>query len=273
MDSCLPADHMPPAFECMPLGSFIAKLRALASAIVFARSTCVPLFIVWLNELGVWATPYRTLFDISALPEWVNLQDAPFIPNTLWDTPPLITNPPQLEYYAQSLGEKRPIRIKASGQVVPETDALFIRALRCIQPSPTLTQAITDIFSQILGYTLVGVHIRYIPGSTATYYSPPAAFWTAMAAEPANTLFYVASDDDEMRRDAMLRFQGRVIVGYETLQPANEPDGNYQTALDFFALGRCTKIIGTYAGTFGQLAAQHAGIPWSPALAENLPTL
>jgi hypothetical protein len=251
---------LPPTIEIMPQGGFAARLRAAASAITFADQEHAPLAITWVNELNIFAAPAALLFDLSALPYWVAVQDALTPPDSIWGTARRIERQEDFPYYLQTLGWRRPIRVISGVALVQD----FTDSLRLFQPAPEIATLRTQVFSQIMGRTLVGVHIRAAGGTQTTYYSPPAAFWSAMAAAIAadpSTLFYVASDTQAERTEALARFPDHVVLGFASLLGRNDPFGSFQDAVDFFCLTACTKVLCSYGAGFGQLAAQYAGVP------------
>lgn len=252
---------VPPAVEVMPKGGLSARLRVLASALVVAESQQAPLTVVWTAEHNTFAAPTSLLFDLTALPYWATVIDLFTLPDSLWDTARQIDRPDQFPYYLQTLGWRRPIRVKSSAPLANS----YTDALRLIRPSAELVALRTSIFSQVVGKTLIGVHLRASGSPETAYYSPPAVFWNAMTTILAinpDTLFYVASDTQGERDEAIRRFPGQVLLGFATLLGRNDPYGSVQDAVDFFCLAECSKILGSYGSGFGELAAEYAGIPF-----------
>jgi hypothetical protein len=131
----------------------------------------------------------------------------------------------------------------------------------CIQlfkPAAPIDEAVNAALGQIIGRTVIGVHYRK---GLATL-SPPTAFWAAMAAAPSNALFYLASDDPAFVEAAVLQFPGQTTVGFKQAKDANNPEGNEQAAIDFFALAKTTMILGSAGSGFGGLAATYGGISY-----------
>lgn len=251
---------LPPTIEVMPQGGFAARLRATASAITFAEQEHAPLGIAWTNELNIFAAPAALLFDLSTMPYWVTIQDILTPPDSIWATARRITATEDFFYYLQTLGWRRPIRVISGVALVQD----FTDSLRLFQPAPEIAALRTQVFNHIIGRTLVGVHIRAAGRNETTYYSPPAAFWSTMAATIAadpSVLFYVASDTQAERAEALMRFPDNVVLGFASLLGRNDPFGSFQDAVDFFCLAGCTKVLCSYGASFGQLAAQYAGVP------------
>ena len=249
---------LPPTIEVMTQGGLSARLRATASAIAFAATEQAPVAISWVNQLNIFAAPAALLFDLTGIPYWATVTDLLTPPDSIWDTARQIDRQEQFPYYLQTLGWRRPIRLKTCVPLVSE----YIDYLRLIAPAPDIAALRAQIFSQIIGRTLIGVHIR--AAGTDPMAAPPAAFWTAMesiiTADPT-ALFYVASDTQSVREETAMRFPGRTLLGFASLLGRNDPYGSFQDAVDFFCLAGTSKILGTAGSGFGQLAAEYAGIP------------
>lgn len=251
---------LPPTIEVMPQGGLSARLRATASAIAFAATQQAPVAISWVNQLNIFAAPAALLFDLTGIPYWATVTDLLTPPDSIWDTARQIDRQEQFPYYLQTLGWRRPIRVKTGAALIPD----YIDYLRLIAPAPDIAALRAQVFGQIIGRTLIGVHIRAGTDPMAAN-TIPAAFWTAMeailAADPA-ALFYVASDTQSVREEAAMRFPDHILLGFASLLGRNDPYGSFQDAVDFFCLAGTSKILGTPGAGFGQLAAEYAGIPF-----------
>lgn len=261
----LPADRIPAPFECRAMGGFSSRLRVLASAIAWAILRLrTYVHILWMAELDIFAAPATSVFDLSTLPYWIRIQDSPYLPHTGWLTARPIQSSDDMEAYVEVMGD-RPLRIQSGKQFIG--NMFLTECMRIFKPAPSVEDAVQAAFNQIIGRTLVGVHYRK---GTATQ-SPQTAFWAAMGAAVAadpSTLFYVAADDPSFVEAAQLRFPFQTTVGFKQAKDANNPEGNEQAAIDFFALARTTRILGSAGSGFGQLAAQYGGIEYLELLAQ-----
>jgi hypothetical protein len=252
----LPVDHTPAPLECRVTGGFSSRLRAMASAAAWAvmrLNTTVQ--ILWMPELGVFGAPASILFDMAAIPYWFQIQNAPFLPHTGWLTARQITSEDAMNAYVE-VAAGRPLRLIAGTQFA---QTMFMNeCCRLFKPGPSILEAVDAAFGQIIGRTVIGVHYR---GYLAAV-SPREAFWAAMRAEPENALFYVASDDPAFVEAAVLQFPGQVTVGFKQAREPNNPEGNEQAAIDFFALARTTKILGSVGSGFGELAAAYGAFSY-----------
>jgi len=106
----------------------------------------------------------------------------------------------------------------------------------------------------------VGVHIRRGDHTKAKQFSPLSAFINAMDAEPADTVFVVATDSANERMTINEQYKGRVWFPAETLSRMTQK-GMEGAVLDFIALSRCKKILGSYNSSFSELAAMYGDVP------------
>ncbi len=258
----LPADYTPFPLECRANGGFSSRLRVLASAAAWAITRLnTTVHILWMAELNIFGAPASSLFDMDAIPYWFQIEDAPFLPHTGWLQARLIQTQDDMEAYTETMGS-RPIRIVASSQFAQTM--IVTECARMFKPAASIEAAINTAFGQIIGRTVIGVHYRK---GTATQ-SPATAFWTAMESViDTNALFYIASDDPSFVEAAQLRFPGQTTVGFKQAKEPNNPEGNEQAAIDFFALARTARIFGSAGSGFGELAAQYGGIDYTSILA------
>lgn len=254
----LPADHTPVPLECQVTGGFSSRLKALGSAVAWALMKLnTTVNILWLPELNVFAAPASAVFDMEAVPYWIRIQDAPFLPHTGWLAARPILSQDSMEAYTEVAAGK-PLCIRSGTQFIGQM--YLATCLQIIKPAAAIDEAVNAALGQVIGRTVIGVHYRK---GLATL-SPPAAFWAAMAASPPNALFYLASDDPAFVEAAVLQFPGQTTVGFKQAKDANNPEGNEQAAIDFFALARTTVILGSAGSGFGELAAVYGGISYTP---------
>jgi hypothetical protein len=254
----LPADRPPVPLECQVTGGFSSRLKALGSAVAWAvMKLNTTLNILWLPELDVFAAPAASVFDLSDLPYWICIQDAPFLPHTGWLAARPILSEDAMNAYAEVAAGK-PLCITSGTQFMGQM--YLTPCIQLFKPAAPIDEAVNAALGQIIGRTVIGVHYRK---GLATI-SPPTAFWAAMAAAPPNALFYLASDDPAFVEAAVLQFPGQTTVGFKQAKDAGNPEGNEQAAIDFFALGRTTMILGSAGSGFGELAAVYGGISYIP---------
>lgn len=258
----LPSDYTPLPLECQANGGFSSRLRVLASAAIWALTRLnTTVQVLWMAELNVFGAPASILFDMDAIPDWFRIHDAPFLPHTGWLSARLILTQDDMESYTETMGN-RPLRIVASAQFAQSM--LITECIRMFKPAASIEGAVNAALGQVIGRTVIGVHYR----KGTEKQSPATSFWAAMTvALDSNTLFYLASDDPSFVEAAQLRFPGQTTVGFKQAKEPNNPEGNEQAAIDFYALARTTRILGSAGSGFGELSANYGGIEYIPILA------
>ena len=108
----------------------------------------------------------------------------------------------------------------------------------------------------------IGVHIRITDNVVSIQSSPLENFTNMMDAEikkNANTKFYVASDDDEVKENLKSKYPNRIITLMDDTD-RNSLEGMKFAVLDLFCLSKTNKIIGSVGSSYSQIAAEIGGI-------------
>ena len=108
----------------------------------------------------------------------------------------------------------------------------------------------------------IGVHIRRTDNVVSIQSSPLENFTNMMNAEikkKANTKFYVASDDDEVKESLKSKYPNRIITLMDDTD-RNSLEGMKFAVLDLFCLSKTNKIIGSVGSSYSQIAAEIGGI-------------
>jgi len=153
------------------------------------------------------------------------------------------------------LGKDGPLWIKSHQIFYKKGAPEWFSTLRSLKIRPEILDQAT------IGAGTIGVHIRRTDHVKAIQNSLSTAFWAKMGAYPADTIFYVASDLDTEREEAIRRFGDRVRIGPKVLLGRNSPDGCRDAFLDMVCLSKCSEIIGSYASSFGEMAAALGNVP------------
>jgi hypothetical protein len=194
------------------------------------------------------------------IPEWMTVTDEI---NINFPVPEILSMNEWSAYYEEAKHSDS-IMFKSYGVFYKKSEEQWIRMLQLLKPSPIISEVATNIFSKVT-YPIVGVHIRRTDHSKAISESPSYSFWETMAAEPTNTIFYVASDSNEERLIAIEKFPGRVIALNITSNgfSRNHPYGIICAMIDLYCLSKCSKIIGSYCSSFSEVAGWWGRIPLS----------
>ena len=244
--------------ELLPVAGLANRLRAIASAICGAEDMGRPLTVAWIQEYRIFRGRPEQLFDVKALP--FTLVDSGF-----GGPPPYpyreCLSPSDWEKYKEK-DPYKPIYIKSYGRFHQSDPARWVRALQSIRPSAILREALQSYFATLPVQTtqLIGVHIRRTDNRKAIQFSPTEAFLTTMRAYPADTHFYLATDDPLERDLIRQAFPGRIHTGATNLNRATE-EGGIHAFFDFLCLARCSEIIGSAGSSFSECAAFYGGRP------------
>ncbi len=127
-------------------------------------------------------------------------------------------------------------------------------------PVEPLAQAIDAICQRWQNCPCVGVHIRRTDHEIAIQNSPTEAFIEAIESEiqaRENTHFYLACDDMMEKQTILRRFGSQRIITQENI-PLNRDslEGIWYACIDFFALSRTEKILGSYSSSFSDEASE-----------------
>jgi hypothetical protein len=150
------------------------------------------------------------------------------------------------------------ITIKSYGHFHQSDGARWLRYFRGIRPNEETVKKLDTIFA---GKKAVGIHIRRTDNIHSIKGSPTTAFFEVMDKYPSSTLFYVATDDIKERYALLNRYPGRLLLRATLCLERHTLEGVQGAVLDFFALARCTEILGSVSSSFSELAGMYSGIP------------
>jgi hypothetical protein len=221
------------------------------------------LVVSWPSEFNVHTAPFEFLFSKGSLPAWVRIEDGRLQPHSGWNTAKSILTEEDWNFLWLRAGQSRPIRIKSHGQFHRKDQDRWLQHLRAFKPTEFIQSVADDVFSTVPDGTtgIVGVHIRRGDNKKSIEESPSELFWEAMSAYDSSVLFYVATDSEEERLEAIERFPNRIMKGSDTVLSRNDPFGCREGMLDFYCLSRCSEILGSYYSSFSEMAAMYGGVP------------
>lgn len=146
----------------------------------------------------------------------------------------------------------------STGYALADYPAAYACRLR---PVASLRERIQTLVSQFGDYT-VGVHIRRTDNIAAIKGSPLEGFVAAMQREVehnSHVRFYVATDDDAVKRMLQARFAGRIVTQHVQGGRADLV-GMEEAVVDLFVLSRTDKLLGSYWSSFTDMAAEMGGM-------------
>jgi hypothetical protein len=116
----------------------------------------------------------------------------------------------------------------------------------------------SDAFSD----NTIGIHIRRTDNKDSIKFSPMEAFEKQMIEElrrNADTKFYLASDDNNVKHHLMQLFPDKIITQFEDTSRSSL-DGMRFAIVDLYSLSRTKHIIGSYYSSFSHIASLLGGI-------------
>ena len=107
----------------------------------------------------------------------------------------------------------------------------------------------------------MGVHIRRTDNVHSIKGSPTSAFFKIMDKYPPTTLFYLSTDDIKERYAVLNRYPGRLLPRATLNLERHTLKGVEGAVMEFFALARCSEVVGSVSSSFSELAALYGDVP------------
>jgi len=114
-----------------------------------------------------------------------------------------------------------------------------------------------NTFIEIFPENIIGIHIRRTDNKNSIKFSPLSSFFSLMQSmldKEDNIYFYVASDDEDVKKQMKEKFNDKVIL----LQGAIGRDTEERilfSVVELYALSRTKKIYGSYWSSYSETAA------------------
>ena len=258
--------------KIIPTGGLCNRLRAIATGVAVAKSYHCPSVIYWNNSLGLKAD-YCELF--KPIPQ----EDVKLVENKQW----LYNINGNKDYLVRwpllkTMFEKTVFNfsIYRDGEIYSKLKMSYSRSLLLISCYPMCTKyTIQRMFipqddiqrridEVVAGFSerTIGVDISRTDYVVSMQSSHSEYFTNTMNAEiknKANTKFYVASDDDEVKESLKTKYPDRIITLMDDTD-RNSLEGMKFAVVDLFCLSKTRKIIGSVASSYSQIAAEIGGI-------------
>ena len=266
-----------------PIGGLANRMRALASGVALAAATGRRCEAVWAVNSDLHCS-YSDLFEPAPLTPAMT-EISPRRDLWLYDNPRKrnlylarliqagryglkLTDEAEFARYATAprLLEERiaavqgDVLIRSGVTFYPFTDALY-RSL-FIPKHEIMAAARTRLGGD--GSNFIGVHIRRTDNEVAIRRSPLRLFIYMMdreAEQSGDVRFYLATDDDDVRRSLIERYGDRIVTHTATVT-RHTADGIRDALTDMTALSLCDRIYGSYWSSFSEAAAMMGGKPF-----------
>lgn len=239
-----------PTLHLQVCAGFANRVRALVSGICLAEALDIPLVIHWFPKSPECACKFSSVLDPESLPKTVKI-----VPEDIYKATEVLSREDwaREDYHWDKTSD---LFIKSHG-IFFHNDRYDFH-LRNIRPSSLVKDFLQRRCSHIDWSNAIGVHIRRTDHKKAIANSPLESFLSKMRENP-QAFFVVATDDTKVKETIEQEFLGRCLFPAVVLTRKTE-EGMIQGVADFFALSKCTEILGSTASSFSEIAAKYGNI-------------
>ncbi|MDE6495685.1 MAG: hypothetical protein K2L30_05555 [Duncaniella sp.] len=257
-------------------GGLANRMRAVASGLTLSQDTGVPLSIIWYRDWGLNASPEQ-LFRHA---RWMEITT---VPDTLeyslkWELPRkknlYISTLYQCKNFSHVIVDDvepmNSLRYNSAGfrQLVTDSPkSIYIYSgcpfydfktdfyRKLFIPTSEIEERVEEITS-VFKKNTVGLHIRRTDNVMSRRYSPTSLFIDEINKELAlnpDTLFYLASDDTEIKKEFKEKFGDHIIVS--TLSSDRGSSQGIKDAFtELLVLSRCRLLLGSWWSSYSMSA-------------------
>lgn len=257
-------------------GGLANRMRAVASGLTLSRDTGVPLSIVWYRDWGMNAIPS----DLFADNEWMKKVTLPGYAryNLKWELPRkknlyvsrlyqglnfseiLVDDTEPMVSLRDNGEEMRDLVAKSSKSIYiysgcPFYDFSVDFYRNLFTPVDDIKRRVDDITAGF-GENMVGLHIRRTDNEMSRRFSPTSLFVNeveSLLKDNPGTMFYLASDDADTKRDLGERFSKNMIVS-SLSSDRGKLDGIKDAWVELLVLSRCRLLLGSYWSSYSMSA-------------------
>lgn len=242
-----------PTLHLQVCAGFANRVRSMVSGICFAEEYGLQLVIHWFPKSPECACRFATVIDPESLPKTVKVA-----PEDLFQANEVLSRD-ICERLTNFWDKKSDLYWKSHG--VFYSNENWEKHLRNLRPSPQVKEFLQRRCRGVDWFTAVGVHIRRTDNKKSIEGSPLEGFLMKMRETP-QAFFVVATDDKEVKETIEQEFLGRCLFPALVLSRRTE-EGMMQGVADFFAISKCTQILGSTASSFSEIAAKYGNIKLS----------
>jgi hypothetical protein len=240
-----------PTLHLQVCAGFANRVRAMVSGICLAETLNIPLVIHWFPKSPECACRFASVLDPESLPKTVKV-----VPEELY-MPSEVLSQEDWARVNYNWNKTSDLSIKSHGVFFWNERYEF--HLQNLKQSPLVKDFLQRRCASVPWSTAIGVHIRRTDHKKAIQNSPLSCFLEKMRENPT-AFFVIATDDKETKAELDLEFVGQCIFPATTLSRRTE-EGMVHGVADFFALTKCTQILGSTASSFSEIAARYGAIP------------
>lgn len=252
----------------VPTGGLCNRMRAIASCLFWANSLNLPLKVMWNNYAGLRA-------DFHNLFEPVTRYNISMCENKRW----LFNINGRKDYLKRALLLKMMYQTsfnyaeQNSGSIIGKFNPLVGKNMLVIScysickhidyasifvPIKAIQTKVDEIASSFSENT-IGIHIRRTDNTASIQKSPLEMFVGYMKEElarNAQTMFYLALDDNAVKEELKKQFDNHIITYDEIIPERDSLQGMMHAVTELYILSRTRKIYGSYASSYSQTAAE-----------------
>lgn len=230
--------------------------REVGCNIRFQELFDLPFEVVEISENGLKKEPVAQILGDRAKKKWRNSADR-FLE---CDEVEKIKEREGYEGLFRLIEQTPVIYLKAFGPICEVTAESY----SFVKPSKNIEEKGAYLFRELTGQC-VGVHVRRTDHTEAIANSPLVLFAERMKKEletAADTSFFVATDDKEVRRELKeLLPDAKLIFPQSDVIDRDSKEGIEEAFIEMLALSKCRKILGSYNSTFSLLPSYIGNIP------------
>ncbi len=257
-------------------GGLANRMRAVASGLTLSQDTGAPLSIIWYRDWGLnalpeqlfchsqwmdmitvpgsleynlkWELPRKKNFYISRLYQYANFGDI-----IIDDVEPMTRLRDNKDAFRRLVIDAQKDIYIFSGIPFYDFETEFYRSL--FIPTEEIQKRVDAITSSFIENT-VGIHIRRTDNLMSRKYSPTSLFieeTDRLLTFRPNTLFYLASDDEEVKNEFRDRYGSNIIVS-SLSSDRGSAQGIKDAFTELLVLSRCRLLIGSWWSSYSMSA-------------------
>lgn len=256
----------------VPSGGLGNRMKAISAAILLGRACGSELTVKWFQDWGM-GCRFSDLFCPIAL-DHVSVQEGTWLDKLTTDRPrkhnlyiPALYECLRYSRRMNELDTAKGVEQQfnfatwAKGHDVWLSSYTYFMAkdipadaFDCFRPIKALQERI-DRQALRLGQKCMGVHIRRTDNAKAIADSPTEAFIERMKQESDDTIFYLATDSEDVKRQLRGVFGDSRIITSQSKADRGSVSGMQDALVELYTLGRCGHILGSSFSTFAMTAA------------------
>lgn len=265
----------------MPVGGLGNRMRAVASAVSLGKELGVSVHVGWFKDWALNAE-FASLFKLPAL-LGVKISDVPSLMYWALDRPRkknlFIPRVFQSLMFGRCMYEKEMgglfdsktdfsnYDFKTGKRLYMASFHPFFRYSRelfdsLFVPNASVRGKIDERCSAFANYT-IGIHVRRTDNVLSIKESPIELFYEYIdleLKEHSDMAVYLATDSEEVKKCFIKRY-GTMIITSEYKADRGTTDGIQDGIVDLYSLSRTSRIYGSFASSFSELAAEIGDIP------------